>query len=72
MWSIRSRIRTVCDRANNKWVLFLLVDDDEAILQFPITQSFDSGQILKVGHGQEPTREDREFITQEFPLYRDN
>jgi hypothetical protein len=73
-WSTRRRIRKVRDRANNMWILLLLVDDDETVLQFSTADSIDYrdyGQILKMGHGEEPTAEDYKSILQQFALYRD-
>lgn len=73
-WSMRSRIRKVCDRTNNMWIFLLLVDEDETILRFSTAESVDIadyGQVLKAGYGQEPSREDYESIMQQYAVYRD-
>ena len=72
-WSVRRRIVKVHDTTSNMWILLLLVDDDETMIQFRDSESVscdDYGQILKVGHGQEPSREDYESVTSNYPLYR--
>ena len=73
MWN-RKKIIFNTEINTNPWVILLIVDDDETVLRFLETAHIDCeeyGEILKSGHGQEPTKEDERLAMENFLIYRE-
>ena len=75
-WDMWNRQKNILNTAMNTWDILLLVDDDETVLRFLETAQTgyidrDSGELLRSGHGQEPTKEDMRLAMENFTIYRE-
>ena len=75
-WDMWNRQKNITNAGMNTWDILLLVDDDETVLRFLETAQTghinrESGEILRSGHGQEPTKEDVQLAMENFRIYRE-
>ena len=73
MWSVWNRIIDLSDPQSNVWALVLVVDDDETLVRLMDTEFADFrdySEVLKIGYGEKPTKEEFQTATQKYAIYK--